>query len=47
VCRKVYPDFVQYRSQAAQVSDAYFYESYGDRMKAFEMRADNGAVVFH
>ncbi|PCE34176.1 hypothetical protein [Burkholderia ubonensis] len=47
VCRKVYQDFVQYRNQAAQVPDAYFYESYGDWMKAFEMCANNGAIVFH
>ncbi|WP_155420373.1 hypothetical protein [Burkholderia cepacia] len=47
VCRKVYRDFVQYRDQAAKVPDAYFYESYGDWMKAFEMCADNGAIVFH
>ncbi|WP_322013514.1 hypothetical protein [Paraburkholderia sp. J12] len=47
VCRKVYQDFVQYRSQAAQVPDAGFFESYGDWMKAFEMCADNGAIVFH
>lgn len=47
VCRKVYQDFVQYRDQAAQVPDAYFSESYGHWMKAFEMCADNGAIVFH
>ncbi|KVN82401.1 hypothetical protein [Burkholderia ubonensis] len=47
VCRKVYQDFVQYRDQAAQVADAYFYESYGDWMKAFEMCANHGAIVFH
>ncbi|UXU89090.1 hypothetical protein [Burkholderia sp. S-53] len=47
VCRKVYRDFVQYRSQASQVSTPYFYESYVDWMKAFEMCANDGAIVFH
>jgi hypothetical protein len=47
VCRRVYRDFVQYRSQAAQVPDAYFRESYDDWIKAFEMCANNGAIVFH
>ncbi|CAN0627403.1 protein of unknown function [Burkholderia multivorans] len=27
--------------------DAYFYESYGDWMKAFETCANNGAIYFH
>ncbi|WP_175948106.1 hypothetical protein [Burkholderia pyrrocinia] len=47
VCRKVYQDFVQYRNQAAQDFAPYFYESYVDWMKAFEMCANNGAIVFH
>jgi len=47
VCRKVYQDFVQYRNQAAQVPDKYFYESYSNWMKAFEMCSNNGAIVFH
>ncbi|KWO50055.1 hypothetical protein WT98_17135 [Burkholderia territorii] len=47
VCRKVYQDFVQYRDLATQVSTPYFYDSYVDWMKAFEMCANNGAIVFH
>lgn len=47
VCRKIYRDFVQYRDQASRVSMPYFYESYVDWMKAFEMCANNGAIVFH
>ncbi|MGF6573897.1 hypothetical protein ABH945_006019 [Paraburkholderia sp. GAS333] len=47
VCRKVYRDFVRYRSQAEQVPDANFLESYGNWMKAFKKCAQNGAIVFH
>ncbi|WP_140402342.1 hypothetical protein [Burkholderia multivorans] len=47
VCWKVHRDFVQYHDQAAQVSIPYFYDSYVDWMKAFEMCSINGAIVFH
>ena len=46
-CKKVYQDFVQYSQAAEQHSDLYFRESYADWKKAFEMCADNGAIVFH
>jgi len=46
-CKKVYQDFIQYSEAAEKHPDPYFKESYADWKKAFEMCADNGAIVFH
>lgn len=44
---KLARDFAAFQEKADQHPDEYFRRKYNDWRKAFEMAADNGAVMFH